>query len=89
MNKKEDKPKDLLQSAADHVTRGGLDVWDIVAIILVAAKAFGFIDISWVAAFAPLWIPWAIIAFFGILAWNYWVAMLLAILIGMELGYMR
>ena len=84
MNK--DKPKDILQVAADPVTRTSLDVWDFMAMILVAAKAFGFIDISWVAAFAPLWIPWAIIAFFGILAWNYWVALLLAIVIGMELG---
>ena len=65
-----------------------MGVLDIVTIILVAAKAFGFADISWTAAFAPLWIPWAIIAFFGIMAWNYWVAMLLAILIGMELGCM-
>jgi hypothetical protein len=83
---KADKPKDILQVAADHVTRSSLDVWDFLTIVLVAAKAFGCIDISWVAAFAPLWIPWAIIAFFGILAWNYWVALLLAIVIGMELG---
>ena len=81
-----EKPKDILQAAADHVTRSNLDVWDFMAMILVAAKVFGYIDISWVAAFAPLWIPWAIIAFFGILAWNYWVALLLAIVIGMELG---
>lgn len=63
-----------------------LDVFDIVTIILVAAKAFGYLDISWWACFAPLWVPWGILAVMGLLAYNYWLALLVAILVGSVIG---
>lgn len=45
-----------------------LDVLDILTIVLVAAKAFGFCNITWAQALAPLWLPWAILLWFALLA---------------------
>lgn len=47
---------------------GGLSALDCIAIVLVAAKAFGFCDITWGQALAPLWMPWAFLLWLGCLA---------------------
>ena len=50
------------------IVKDSIGVLDIVAIILIASKAFGLSNITWAQAFAPLWLPWAIIMWFAILA---------------------
>ena len=63
---KEERPK--MTESDKAVWKDTMGVLDYIAIVLVAAKAFGFCDISWAQALAPLWLPWAIIGWLGGLA---------------------
>ncbi len=60
-----------------------LDLFDIITIILVAGKVFGYLNISWVACFAPLWVPFLIVVWLALLAWN-WVVCLVVTLLAMS-----
>ena len=59
-----------------------LGFFEILTLILVAAKAFGFVNLSWLQCFAPIWLPWLVIGLLGLMAWNWvvWLILNLAII---------
>ena len=59
-----------------------LSFFEILTLILVAAKVFGFVDLTWLQCFAPIWLPWLLIGWLGLMAWNWvvWLVLNLAII---------
>ena len=45
-----------------------LGICEILTIILVLGKLFGLCNLTWMQALAPLWLPWAILLWFALLA---------------------
>jgi hypothetical protein len=53
---------------ANNTQSGGIGFLGILTIIFVVLKATNLITWSWWTVFSPIWIPWAIILFFFVIA---------------------